>query len=113
MEDTCTFYYPITDWITNYIQQKRGKMWWDFKLGYYNSSSKKHLANIIDQLGRYQLSGGQIEVNWYYHADDLDMLEDIEDFMESSNVSINTILYPASKQETMFFKRKASKNHLV
>jgi len=109
MEDTCDFYQPIAEWTTNYIEQKQGKMWWNFKLGYYNSSSKKHLANIIDQLGNYQLSGGQVEVNWYYHADDHDMLEDIEDFMESSKITINKILYPSNKQETMFFQRKASK----
>ncbi|OJJ17085.1 hypothetical protein BKI52_30695 [marine bacterium AO1-C] len=109
MEDTCEFYQPILDWIMCYTQQKQEKMWWDFKLGYYNSSSKKNLANIIDQLGNYQSSGGQIEVNWYYHADDLDMLEDVEDFMQSARISINTILYPSNRQETMFFKQKISK----
>lgn len=113
MEDSREFYQAIIEWITTYVQEKKGVLEWEFKLGYYNSSSRKSLAHVINLLGKYHLSGGQVAINWYYHADDLDMLEDVEDFISSSQLEITPLLYPANQQETMFFKRKVSKNHLV
>ncbi|HAS43859.1 MAG TPA: hypothetical protein DCS93_25505 [Microscillaceae bacterium] len=109
MEDACDFYQKILDWFTTFAQQYRRKMQWDFHLGYYNSSSKKGLTNIIKELSDYRCSGGQIIVNWYYFKDDLDMLEDVEDLMVYYQFKINVIAYAATYQETWLAKHKKTR----
>ena len=106
MENACNFYQTILDWLTTYTQQYKRKMQWDFRMGYYNSSSKKGLTSIISKLSDYESSGGQIVVNWYYFKDDLDMLEDVEDLMVYYQFQINTIAYATTYQETWLKKAK-------
>ncbi|OJJ17160.1 hypothetical protein BKI52_31110 [marine bacterium AO1-C] len=109
MENACNFYQTILDWLTIYTRKYQRKMQWDFHLGYYNSSSKKGLTNIIRKLSDYQSSGGQIEVNWYYFKDDLDMLEDVEDLMAYYQFKINAIAYATTYQETWLAKHKKTR----
>ncbi len=104
MENACNFYHQILDWLATYIQQRQGALSWDIRLGYYNSSSKKGLTSIIRQLSDYHSEGGRVIINWYYHQDDLDVLEDIEDLIEYYQFRINAITYPTTYQETWLRK---------
>lgn len=52
----------------------------DLSLMHFNTSSRKWLCEIFEVLKGFESEGTQVTVNWYYETDDIDMLEDGEDF---------------------------------
>ncbi len=90
LEETTKFYAPLLTWIKEYTETVKGPLNFDFKLSYFNTSSSKCLVDILDMLKKYQQSGGEVSVNWYYEDSD-EELEEVEDFIMETGLQINKI----------------------
>jgi hypothetical protein len=91
LENTVAFYDKLMKWLDEYIGQKGGPVVFNFKLTYFNTSSSKRILYILLKLKDYEDNNGDVTVNWYYDKDDLDMEEEVEDFIQISNLHINLI----------------------
>jgi len=84
-ENAAEFYYPVFKWLKNYLSSLGDQtVTLTLKLSYFNSSSSKALANILDVLDNAAGQGKKILVNWYYDEDDETLLEYGEDFKAES-----------------------------
>jgi hypothetical protein len=90
LEDTIEFYTPILDWLKEYM--KTGKpIVFNLSLTYFNTSSSRSILEILRLLKKYQSAGNDVTVNWYFDEKDIDMEEEIEDYIIESNLDINKI----------------------
>jgi len=89
LEETAKFYSPLLDWIKEYIYEIKKPITFNFKLTYFNTSTSKWILNILNVLKRYEENGGTVLVNWYYYEDDIDMQDDIEDYIIDTGLKIN------------------------
>ncbi len=91
LEETSKFYSPLVEWIQKYI--RTGKpITFNIKLSYFNTSTSKWLLRILYLLSEYQTKA-PVTINWYIYKDDIDLVEDIEDFMEDVGIKINIVFY--------------------
>lgn len=90
LEETSKFYSPLVDWIKNY-SKVGSNLEFTFSLTYFNTSTSKWILTILAELKRLENSGMDIIVNWYYHEDDVDMRDDISDYMADTGLNINLI----------------------
>ena len=91
LEDTVEFYRPLIDWIEEYINNVRGPIALIIKLTYFNTSTSRSILDILNLLRDYEESGGEIVVNWHYDENDIDMEEDIDDYIIDTGLEINKI----------------------
>ncbi len=91
LEETSNFYAPLLDWLNDYIETKN-PITFNIRLTYFNTSTSKWILNILHTLKLYSNNGGTVKVNWYYLPDDIDMSEEIDDYIVDSGVSINKIV---------------------
>ena len=91
LEDTVEFYKPLIDWIEEYINNVRGPIALIIKLTYFNTSTSRSILDILNLLRDYEESGGEIVVNWHYDENDIDMEEDIDDYIIDTGLEINKI----------------------
>lgn len=92
-ENSPDFYAPVIEWLNQYMFVEKKPIQVDFKLYYFNTSSSKALYDLLMMFKKYQDEGGKIIINWYCESDDIDLLEDVEDFIISTNIKINVIKY--------------------
>ncbi len=92
LEDTIEFYGPLLNWLRDYIKTQK-PIKFNFKLTYFNTSSSRSILDMLNILKRYEMSGGEVVVNWHYDERDIDMEEEIEDYMIESELEINMIPY--------------------
>jgi hypothetical protein len=92
-EYTVEFFQPIMDWLKNYLATPGKTVVFNFKMTYFNTSSSRRFLEIFDMLEDYHTKkGGQVTVNWYYQAGDLDMLESGEEYAEDVGLPFNFIV---------------------
>jgi len=91
LEDTIEFYDPLVQWLEEFTTQVKNPVTFEIKLTYFNTSTSRSILDILNVLKDYEETGGQISVNWYYDEDDIDMEEDIEDYMLDTGLEINMI----------------------
>ncbi len=91
LEETAKFYSPLLDWLKKYTKTGR-PITFNIKLTYFNTSSSKWLLKILYLLSEYQ-NKADVKINWYIYKDDIDLVEDIQDFMEDVGTKINIIFY--------------------
>jgi len=91
LEETSAFYEPLVNWISQYIEEKRASLTLNIKLVYYNTSSSKKILDLLRIMKDYEKSGGDATVNWFYEDNDIDTIEDIEDFMLITGLKINMV----------------------
>lgn len=92
LEETQKFYNKLITWINDYIATKPQQIELNIQLNYFNTSSSKSLTDILFVLKDFEKEGGNVTVNWYFddNADDAeDQREEIEDFMEQTELEIN------------------------
>lgn len=68
-EDVHKFYDPLINWVKQ-IDLKKIKL--ELKLEYLNTSSTKKVLNLLQALDNNE-KVNEIEVNWYYEFDDVEM----------------------------------------
>jgi hypothetical protein len=91
LEDTAEFYKPLIDWIEDYIKSVKGPIALIIKLTYFNTSTSRSILDILNLLRDYEESGREIVVNWHYDENDIDMEEDIDDYVIDTGLEINKI----------------------
>jgi hypothetical protein len=92
MEETYKFYLPIIKWLEDFT--KEGKpVEFNFKLTYFNTSSSRLILEILEILKRFNDKGGKVNLNWYYNAEDPDMLGEISGFEGETGLKIQAIVF--------------------
>jgi len=91
LEDTIEFYDPLVQWLEEYTSEVKKNMTFEIKLTYFNTSTSRSILDLLNILKEYEDEGGQVIVNWHYDEDDIDMEEDIEDYMLDTGLEINMI----------------------
>ena len=76
-ENSIEFFQPLLDWVDTHCQVQGKSLEVNIRLEYFNTSSSKCL---MDLLRRVEASEVDARVNWYYEAEDEDMLEAGEDY---------------------------------
>jgi len=99
LEETNVFYEPLLEWLEEYISLGTKPITFNISLTYFNTSSSGSILNILNKLKEYQERGGDVTVNWYFDKDDIDMQEEIEDYMLESEMDINMIPVAISDDE--------------
>jgi hypothetical protein len=88
-ENAGKFYEPIVKWLEQYQavlfyqkgqNGKANKVLFDFSLDYFNSTSAKHLLDILKQLDTYYNEGHEVLIRWFYISQDEDMRDSGEEF---------------------------------
>ena len=93
LEDTVEFYRHLVDWLENYIDEVKGPMALIIKLSYFNTSTSRSILDILNLLKDYEDDGGEVVVNWHFDENDVDMEEDIDDYIIDTGLDINKIAY--------------------
>lgn len=91
LENTVEFYQPLIDWLKIYTLEVKRPIAFIIKLTYYNTSTSRCLLDILNILKDYEDADGEVVVNWHYDENDIDMEEDIEDYMIDTGLKINLI----------------------
>ena len=91
-EDSVEFYMPLKSWVDRYAGDPKPKTKVDLALEYFNTNSSKQIMDFFKRLEALHKSGAtDLEVNWFYEENDLDMMETGEDFRLIFDLPINTI----------------------
>lgn len=91
LEDTVEFYKPVIEWLEEFTQTQKKPIAFIIKLSYFNTSTSRSLLDILNVLKNYEDNGGEVVINWHYDPSDVDMEEDIEDYMIDTGLEINLI----------------------
>ncbi|MBN2520229.1 MAG: DUF1987 domain-containing protein [Bacteroidales bacterium] len=92
-EDALSFYLPIIEWLDLYKFAPNEKTSVSFKMVYINSASSKMLDRVFQKLEEIHSSGNQVEIQWYYHIDDEDMLTDGKIYLDKKSMPFELINY--------------------
>lgn len=90
-EDAISCYSLLYQLVKEYSQSPKQKTTLNFRLIYLNSSSAKKILEVITLLEELPSKGYQIDINWYYNADDEDMHEEGEEFKRMTDLPIALI----------------------
>jgi hypothetical protein len=91
-EDSVEFYLPLKSWVERYAGDPKPTTKVDLALEYFNTNSSKQIMDFFKKLeALHKLGTTQLEVNWFYEENDLDMMETGEDFCLIFDLPINTI----------------------
>jgi hypothetical protein len=90
MEETYKFYQPVLKWLQNYTSEKMS-IEFNFRLTYFNTSSSRAILEIFGILKKFHDKGGKVNVNWYYNAEDPDMVGEINGFEGETGLEIKAI----------------------
>ena len=77
-EHAAEFYRPVLAWLHDYSQSPLAKTVFVFRFEYFNTATSRIILDILYALE--PVSGA--EVHWYFHDDDEDLEEAVEEFAE-------------------------------
>ena len=101
-ENTGQFYAPVINWISEFekiLSDRKHKNTANtapvfvFKLEYFNSTSAKHLAEIILLLKSFVVKGYNINIEWHFAKFDDDMLDTGKEFSTMADLKFDFIEY--------------------
>jgi hypothetical protein len=92
-ENTGEFYYPILEWVKNYIQDAPMETSVTFDLEYFNSSSFKMLLEMIQILSKLKIREKDLIVTWNYQEGDEDMFDSGKQLEELLDIKFEYICY--------------------
>lgn len=87
-EDAILCYTPLYELVQEYIKNPKQSTTINFSLEYLNSSSAKKILEIITLLENLPSQGFQVEIKWFYNANDEDMFEEGEEFTRMTDLPI-------------------------
>ncbi|MDR2962483.1 MAG: DUF1987 domain-containing protein [Bacteroidales bacterium] len=93
-EDASNFYQPIIEWLTEYSRNPQQKTVLNMELEYFNTSSSKSFLSMFKLLEQAATHGSEVSVNWYYEAEDYDMLESGENYQSIVKLPFQMIERP-------------------
>ncbi len=86
--------------LKNTLRKSRKPIAFIIKLTYYNTSTSRSLLEMLNILKEYENNGGEVIINWHYDETDVDMKEDIEDYMIDTGLKINLIPFKPDELDT-------------
>ncbi len=89
-EDAVKYYNPVFEWFESYIKNPNSLTSFEFKFKYYNTSSAKQIAKIMNVLEKLS-SKSKVKVKWYYSKSDIDMYNDGLRYKENLDLNIKLI----------------------
>jgi len=92
-ENALEFFGPIIQWLKDYISLVKKNIALNIKLNYLNTSSTKCILDVFEILDHYHKASGNVKVNWYYAANDEDIMETGEELAEDFDFPIAFISY--------------------
>ena len=93
LEDAFSFYKDLYQWLDVYMNDNENPLTFNFRLTYFNTSSSKGILDIMNKLKEFQTKKRELTVNWHYPEDDIDNLEEAEDYIADTGLEINLISY--------------------
>ncbi len=88
-EEVMDFYTPVMNWLDRYVKDPNDKTVFKLKFDYINSASQRAVQEILTILEKIQEQGREIEIEWYFMADDDDMKEAGLEYSEIINIPFN------------------------
>ncbi len=92
-EDSKTFYYPVREWIKEYIEEAPENTEVVFDMEYFNSSSSKMLLEILEILSKVYMKEKKVSVKWYYQDGDEDTFESGKHLEELVDLKFEFVCY--------------------
>jgi hypothetical protein len=87
-ENAKEFYKQIFDWIESFFENKE-KLFVNFNLSYFNSSSLKYIIELLILFNKYHLASKEINVIWEYDSEDIEMKETAEELSSELKFSFD------------------------
>ncbi|MDD2278996.1 MAG: DUF1987 domain-containing protein [Bacteroidales bacterium] len=109
-ENAVQFYIPLIAWIDDYLTSLSNSLTVNFEMLYFGNSSSKAFFDLFQLLDKHHKNGKQIKVNWFYHPDDNDIMEDGEEFADLFNLPFTLQEKPIT---SVFSFKKTSNSPLV
>lgn len=93
------FYKPVFEFIDNFEKSKvKSKvvkeLVIDFNFDYFNTATAKVLYELLEKIKRIREQGIHIIINWFYHLDDEDLLEEGQMMAEALDLAFNFCSLP-------------------
>lgn len=79
-ENPSIFYEPLLEWLDGYIASPRPYTTLHIHLEYFNTSSSKHLLDVLKKVKTLTERGNSVRIIWQYEAEDEDIKEAGEDY---------------------------------
>ena len=89
-ENSVDFYQPALAWMEEYVAQPASETILVVKLEYFNTSTSKCLVEMFRKLESIQ-DKGTVKIEWYYEAEDEDMMESGKDFQHILKIPLELI----------------------
>jgi len=91
-ENSGTIYEPIIEFLKEYKEDAKDTTTFNVELSYFNTSSSKWILNILRILKEIKTKKNKdIIINWYYEAEDDEMLEAADDYESILRIPMNKI----------------------
>jgi hypothetical protein len=90
-ENSADFYLPIIEWAEEHAEKATAPVVIRVRLEYFNTSSLKSLVELFRRFEKMLVNGNQVEIWWYYEAEDEDMFESGEDFRQLLKIPIQLV----------------------
>ncbi len=89
-----TFYRPVFEFIESFekvkVKSKIAKeLVIEFKFDYFNTATAKVIYELLNKFKQIQEQGVDVIINWYYHPEDDDLLEEGEIMSEALDLNFN------------------------
>ncbi len=78
-EDPGKVFTPVIDWLSEYIISPNPITRIEFRMDYYNSSTARFFVEILEKFEEIHEKDADVRILWYYHPDDVVILERGED----------------------------------
>jgi hypothetical protein len=92
-KDASIFFEPVMEWIRKYVLKPQDNTIVQFKLEYFNTSSSKIILDIMSALRDLADVGKNIEIEWHYKNDDMDLLDAGKAYSELIDFEFRYIMY--------------------
>ena len=92
-ENSVEFYRPLVNWIEEYISNPGENTTVNVQLEHFNTSSSKSILDIFKRLEAIQKAERKIVINWYYEADDEEILEAGETYETMTDIPFIMVPY--------------------
>ena len=92
-ENVADFYAPVLNWIDEYGKKPNAETVVVFKLEYFNTASSKIIMDILMKFEEIFQNGNKVTIQWYYQADDEDMLEAGEGYADIVEIPFENFSY--------------------
>ena len=74
-EDPASLFEPVLEWVRQYAQSPNEETVLHFRLEYFNSSTARFLAEMLQLFEEIRFAGHRVRVCWWYFDEDQMMVE--------------------------------------